>query len=323
MYKIEQCKTEAEFDTFITLEFEAARENSMVDPSKPLDEQMKSHREELTKYIGSKQKTGIFIAKDGNKPVGYVWISERGYQAPWDCQPDPAWVYDLRVDSEQRGKGMGKDLMLQAETWAIENNFERIGLHVFSENQGATILYTKLGYKTLDFQAKKDLDDLMPLPVEDDQYKIRLFQPEKDMEALVALWKENFIALAKSMSDATAELCQERFESFIKKVKFDNPEVETFVVTDEEERLFGFVRLTIGDYHGQQQTYVTGIQVLPGSKTSTAPDLLLGHVENWASQKGSDSVISGSFPKDELFPLLEKAGYQTCSLYMFKPLSGN
>lgn len=319
---IHQCETELDFDTFVSMQFEAAMENSMVDLSKSHDEQLQSHRSELLNYIKSKRMTGIFIATDdSHNPVGYVWVSERGYQDPWDCQSDPAWIYDLRVDAGQRGKGIGQDLMLQAEAWAVRKQFGRIGLHVFGENQSAIALYTKLGYMTQNFQVQKTIiDSQPPNEVKDSRYAIYPFQPERDLDPLIELWKGNFITLMQSPNNAPIEQCQEHFEVFINKVKFNDPTVETFVVTDGNDKLSGFMRVTVVDYHGQQQAYIGSIQTLPDSDTSMIANLLLGYAERWAIEKGSQFIVTGTLPQAGSLSHFQKAGYQTSNLYMFKSL---
>ncbi len=318
MSMIHQCTSDSDFDTFIVMQFEAAGENDMVDLSKPLAEQRQAHRAELLKFLAGKQKTGVFFAVDeDDHPLGYVWVSERGYLDPWDAQPEPAWVYDLRVDARQRGQGLGQALMRQAETWADQEGFKRIGLHVFGVNQTAIKLYNRLGYTALNCQLQKNIYGLPSTRVPGDgRYLVQPLPPGTDPAPLIALWKENFSGVAQSIYHVPADRIQERFEAFIKEVQFDRPEVETFVVKDQSDALFGFMRLTVIDHHGKKGAWISTLQTV--QELDEVVGVLLDFVERWAFQKGISQIATGKLPQDDGLLCFQQAGYTTSNLYMFK-----
>jgi len=74
------------------------------------------------------------------KKVGVLWLK---HEAP---RPH-GFIYDIRLDEAQRGKGYGKQSMLALEEFAKGLKLETIGLHVFTHNTNAMNLYKRLGYE--------------------------------------------------------------------------------------------------------------------------------------------------------------------------------
>ncbi|MFJ1599075.1 GNAT family N-acetyltransferase [Streptomyces sp. NPDC088261] len=85
--------------------------------------------------------------------VGTLWVSRR------EETPDEpgAYVYDVVVGEDQRGKGYGRALMLLAEGVALDFGATRLGLHVFAGNTPAIRLYESLGYVTTHRNFRKAL----------------------------------------------------------------------------------------------------------------------------------------------------------------------
>lgn len=83
------------------------------------------------------------LVHDGDV-VGHVWVSSR------EVSPGVvgAFVYDVEVAEERRGKGYGRALMLHAERIAHGAGSGVLGLHVFAGNTPAIRLYESLGYTT-------------------------------------------------------------------------------------------------------------------------------------------------------------------------------
>jgi ribosomal protein S18 acetylase RimI-like enzyme len=84
----------------------------------------------------------FFHLVSGDERVGSLWLAEE------DGETGPlVWVYDLWVEPGARGHGFGRQAMLLAEQEARRLGQERIGLHVFSDNETARGLYASLGYE--------------------------------------------------------------------------------------------------------------------------------------------------------------------------------
>ncbi|MEO3975235.1 GNAT family N-acetyltransferase [Streptomyces sp. CAU 1734] len=86
-------------------------------------------------------------------PVGLLYLGAR------EIRPgEPgAWVYDIEVAPDARGRGHGRTLLLHAERAAAEAGQDRIGLHVFAGNTPALRLYESLGYRTTGVNFAKPL----------------------------------------------------------------------------------------------------------------------------------------------------------------------
>lgn len=84
--------------------------------------------------------------------VGVIWFAERGSE-----QVRQAFVYDIVVWPEHRGKGYGKAAMLAVEEKVREVGLRKIGLHVFGSNETAISLYRAIGYATTDLLMSKEL----------------------------------------------------------------------------------------------------------------------------------------------------------------------
>ena len=85
--------------------------------------------------------------------VGQIWLSLPGTAA----RPDTAWVYNVEVSSEHRGKGYGRAIMLAAEQELTKRGVERLGLNVFGTNRTAIALYDSLGFAVTSQQMSKPL----------------------------------------------------------------------------------------------------------------------------------------------------------------------
>lgn len=79
-------------------------------------------------------------AGDGT-PAGSLWLSERA-----DEQGTMLFVYDVNIDSDRRGQGLGRAAMEFATDEARRRELPRVGLNVFGGNEIARNLYRSLGY---------------------------------------------------------------------------------------------------------------------------------------------------------------------------------
>ncbi|MFH7597988.1 GNAT family N-acetyltransferase [Streptomyces racemochromogenes] len=93
----------------------------------------------------------LAVLEAAGTPVGHVWLAPRGEAGAG------AYVYDVAVAEEHRGRGYGRDLMLLAECAAIGQGHRVLALHVFADNTPALRLYESLGYRTTDLNYAKEL----------------------------------------------------------------------------------------------------------------------------------------------------------------------
>ncbi|MDJ0313473.1 GNAT family N-acetyltransferase [Arthrobacter sp. H35-D1] len=84
--------------------------------------------------------------------IGYLWVGT-------DSSEDNHswWVWDIVIDNEHRGKGLGRATMKLAEDYARSHGAHTLGLSVFDFNHGARKLYESMGYETVTTKMKKQL----------------------------------------------------------------------------------------------------------------------------------------------------------------------
>jgi len=78
----------------------------------------------------------------GGQSVGRLWWAEQ-----LDETPPRAYIYDLEVAEEHRGKGVGTAAMQALEDEARRLGAEQVMLSVFFKNSGAIRLYERLGFR--------------------------------------------------------------------------------------------------------------------------------------------------------------------------------
>lgn len=91
------------------------------------------------------------IADDTGLAAGILWVAAEG------ARPDRAFIYDIEIDADRRGQGLGTAALAALEEWAHAQGITAIGLHVFGDNEGARRLYRRLGYLETSVQMEKRL----------------------------------------------------------------------------------------------------------------------------------------------------------------------
>lgn len=94
----------------------------------------------------------FFALREGNDLVGQLWIS----LTPPGARE--AYIYDVVVLEQFRGRGWGREIMRRAESWARAAGAAHIGLNVFGNNTTARRLYQSLGYAETAIRMRKSLD---------------------------------------------------------------------------------------------------------------------------------------------------------------------
>lgn len=94
----------------------------------------------------------IFIVEADGNAVGRLWLAERELGGR-----RVLYVYDISIDSDERGRGYGRAAMLLAEDEARARGVGRVELNAFGGNDVARGLYRSLGYVETAVQMAKDL----------------------------------------------------------------------------------------------------------------------------------------------------------------------
>ena len=85
--------------------------------------------------------------------IGHVWVALQRQ----DGSGSGAWIYDIEVEPQHRGKGFGRALLLAAEEETARHGISKIGLNVFGSNTTARNLYESAGYQVASTQMSKEL----------------------------------------------------------------------------------------------------------------------------------------------------------------------
>lgn len=103
-----------------------------------------------------KETDGNYLLRimDGSgKKVGILWLGI----IPQNREMAGAFIWDIMVYPEYRGKGYGKEAMKALEERARSLGAGRISLHVFGHNSVAVDLYRKSGYTVTDLIMSKEI----------------------------------------------------------------------------------------------------------------------------------------------------------------------
>lgn len=77
------------------------------------------------------------------KPVAGLWLGNAVDQVTGDRH---GHIFMLYVEPTHRRRGIATALLNQAQRWGQQRGDKRLGLQVFTHNQGAIALYEKLGF---------------------------------------------------------------------------------------------------------------------------------------------------------------------------------
>ena len=78
-------------------------------------------------------------------------------RAPWRRREGAAFIWDIAIVAEYRGRGYGRAALQALEPLVRELGYDSIGLHVFGDNEVARQLYRSVGYMETDVSMQKRL----------------------------------------------------------------------------------------------------------------------------------------------------------------------
>jgi GNAT superfamily N-acetyltransferase len=96
----------------------------------------------------------LFVVEDveSGERVGRLHFAERPLGST------RMWLYDIAIEEQKRGHGLGRKAMALLEAEARRRGFTRIELNVFGGNKTARSLYRSLGYRELAVEMGKELE---------------------------------------------------------------------------------------------------------------------------------------------------------------------
>lgn len=123
----------------------------------PLEQAVARARQQYEDYLPDGLDTDgmlLRVVVDGRgQDVGVLWIGRHPQRAGM------GFVWEIEIDEQHRGRGLGRATMLAAEEVAREQGWSAIALSVFGFNSTARRLYESLGYGTVAVQMVKHLPE--------------------------------------------------------------------------------------------------------------------------------------------------------------------
>ena len=83
--------------------------------------------------------------------IGFVWLKV-------EKEKKSAFLYEIFIFDEYRGKGFGTNVMKIVEEWLEQEGIYYFKLHVFGSNEGARKLYEELGFEVAGINMLKTIN---------------------------------------------------------------------------------------------------------------------------------------------------------------------
>ncbi|WP_080848058.1 GNAT family N-acetyltransferase [Cytobacillus gottheilii] len=95
----------------------------------------------------------LFNIFESDQLIGFVWIKV-------EKEKKSAFLYEIIIFEEYRGKGFGTKVMKNIEDWLEQEEISYFKLHVFGSNDGARKLYEELGFKVAGLNMMKTINNI-------------------------------------------------------------------------------------------------------------------------------------------------------------------
>lgn len=144
-------KSDGDLRAWFSTMFDVYREELIEAGNSPEEADKNIERNRSQLFVGDDPAEGQFIfdVLRGEEKVGTLWLGVRS-GTDW-------WIYDIVVDEEFRGTGLGRPTLRAAEEYVLAHGGTRLGLNVFGPNAVARHLYDAVGYVVVSTQMIKDL----------------------------------------------------------------------------------------------------------------------------------------------------------------------
>ena len=123
---------------------EEGAQSGNIDFDKSLQQSKKEFNTLLPNGLKSENQYLHIIINDENENIGIMWFSTESNHGD-----NEAFLYDIEINKEYRGKGYGRESMKLLESKIKEFKLGSICLHVFLRNEIACTLYNKIGYQEI------------------------------------------------------------------------------------------------------------------------------------------------------------------------------
>jgi len=305
-FHVRESKTAEDMDFFFELGFETLKTHrkSIYDklvednPGKSDVEMLEIYRKENEEYFDfSAPKARVFIIeRDDRKRGGYLWMGIRNSEDPWDMQT-PLWIYDIVIAPEFRGNGLGKQLMLKADEFALEQK-HNIGLFVHSDNESAIALYEKMGYVLKLVPISKRLDIDYMVPSFSSQFLIREEQ-ETDRELVHNAGLQRFKKKVLFSKETEIGPIEKLYEKYLSMYTEDSEKHLRLIALTDKEELAGSIWTGISGFN-EKVAMIYELSIINHIGTDELGKSLVYSAEKWAIGSGYVSLYILLHTKDDM-----------------------
>lgn len=114
------------------------------------DESVEEMQRSLTNILHSPREAGFLVKDDNDKAIGFMNLSLRYDYVPGATQSPVAYVEGIYVEDEYRKQGVGTQLILYAQQWAIERGCVELASDALLENTASYEFHTKVGFQEVE-----------------------------------------------------------------------------------------------------------------------------------------------------------------------------
>ncbi len=119
----------------------------------PKDGAMEASAAEIASLLPDGPDTAghdLFVGVADGAEVGQLWL----YTDPAALAPE-TFIYEIAIDEQHQGKGLGRGLLVAAESWCADRGVTIVRLNVFAFNMTAISLYESSGYTVTNLNMMK------------------------------------------------------------------------------------------------------------------------------------------------------------------------
>jgi len=120
-------------------------------PEAALERSSSQIRDLLTEGVAT-ERALLRVGRVGDTEVGWIWVT-----LPTAAAPDQAWIHNIEVHEEHRGRGYARRMIQLIEAELAQLGVPELGLNVFGANTVAIGLYRSLGFEVTSQQMAKRL----------------------------------------------------------------------------------------------------------------------------------------------------------------------
>ena len=146
-FKIREKNSTEDMLFFSELDFESFK-TTLKDKIIPEEEKRAKYEEFVKSDPLNPEGDGhaIFILEnEEGKRCGLIWVYN--WKPFWKFPTPHAWINNLHIIKEFRGKGLAHQLLSKAEEWARKQKLTYVVLHVIEFNKIARHIYESSGYE--------------------------------------------------------------------------------------------------------------------------------------------------------------------------------